>query len=358
MKTKKRLQLVQASRAIVPLLVILFHMSFVANYYFHYDLLGLTNLTRTGGADYFFILTGFMMYYIYSKDFGKKEKVKTFLIKRFSRLIPYYWLLTTVVIAFFYFVPIGYSYSNDLQTMLNSYFLLPQSGMPIIYSAWSLQNTLMFYIIFSLFIYSTKSIFKILIGIWISAILFFTLTDITFTNFFVSMIFNKINLDFALGTWCAYYALHHTIKNGTLYLTLGITGYIYTWVSGVEHLWRFDDTLMYSIAGTFLMFGLVSIDLKKEIKLPRVLQYLGNASFSIYLVHPPFLGLVAAILVNSGINNIIGSVGSITVCIVTVVCMGCLSHSYIEKPLSAGLQTFLFQQKQKRVVLRQSSAHL
>lgn len=355
MKTKKRLQLVQASRAIVPLMVILFHMSFVSSYYFHFDLLGLTKLSRTGGADYFFVLTGFMMYYIYSNSFGHKEKFRSFLVKRFSRLVPYYWLLTLVVVIFFYFVSIGYSYTKDMKTILTSFFLIPTPGMPIIYSAWSLQNTLLFYIVFALFIYSSRPFMKIFVGLWISAILFFMMTSTTFSNPFLTTMFNKINLDFVLGAWCAYYSMHRTIKHGNTFLIIGLMGYAYTWISGIQSFWRFDETIMYSISATCLMFGIVSIDMKKEIKLPRVFNYLGNASFSIYLVHPPFLGFVAAVLVNLGITNIIGNVASIIITVITVVIMGCLAHSYIEKPLAEGLKHISSKPYQAPLVLRESS---
>ncbi|WP_416826356.1 acyltransferase family protein [Ectobacillus polymachus] len=359
MKTKQpRLQLVQASRAIVPLLVILFHTSFVSNQYFNFNLLGLTKLSRIGGADYFFVLTGFMMYYVYAKDFGIKEKFRPFLIKRFTRIIPYYWLLTIVMIVFFYFVPIGYGYGKNLQTMLNSFLLLPSQDFPIIYSAWSLRYTLLFYFVFSLFIYSNSRFMKTVVGLWIASILYFSITSTTFSNDFLAMIFNKINLEFVAGVCCAYYAMHRTIKHGMVFLIASAIGFGYTWISGVYNLWRFDETFMYTICATALILGIVSIDMTRQIKLPRIFNYLGNASFSIYLVHPPFLGFVAAMLVKLGITSVIGSVGSIIVTMITVTIMGCLAHSYIEKPLVASMKNMIPKPKSAPLLLRETSAKL
>ncbi|MEI4802972.1 acyltransferase [Bacillus sp. FJAT-51639] len=333
MQQKKRLNLVQASRAIVPLLVLMFHMSFVADEHFNYNFLNLTKLERVGGADYFFVLTGFMIFYVYFKDIGNKEKFRPFLIKRFIGIYPFYWIVTFIVCVFFFFIPIGYGYSQSIKTILGSLSLFPWQEEPIIYSAWSLRHNILFYLIFSCLILSKGKMFKYLIGLWIMLILFIYWKDIEVSNYLISFMFDKINLNFILGCCCAYISMNFPIKHGKLFVTLGILGYIFTWITVLYDLMKLDTNIMYAISAMFLILGLVSFDMNKKIRIPKIFNYLGNASFSIYLTHPPFLGLIAIIINKSGIHDLIGNLLSTLLCIVIAMIMGCLAHSFIEKPL-------------------------
>ncbi|PGZ98150.1 hypothetical protein COE51_12125 [Bacillus pseudomycoides] len=339
MQQKKRLNLIQASRAIVPLLVLTFHMSFVVNEHFNYNFLNLTKLEQIGGADYFFVLTGFMIFYVYFKDIGNKEKFRPFLIKRFIGIYPFYWIVTCIVCVFFFFIPVGYGYSHSVKTILGSLSLFPWQEDPIIYSAWSLRYNIFFYLIFSCLIFSKGKTLRYLIGLWITLILFINLSDIEIENYLISFIFNKVNLNFVLGCCCAYISLKFPIKHGKLFVTLGVSGYIFTWITVLNDLMQLDTFIMYSISAMFLILGLVSFDMNKNVRIPKIFNYLGNASFSIYLTHPPFLGLIAIIINKLGIHDLIGNLLSTLLCILIAIVMGCLAHSFIEKPLLARMRS-------------------
>lgn len=95
---RKKLILIQFSRALVPLLVMLFHVSESMDSYWNYTLLHLTLLPFSGGINYFFALSGFMLYYIYHNKFSQPNELKDYLINRFIRIYPLYWLLTLVAI--------------------------------------------------------------------------------------------------------------------------------------------------------------------------------------------------------------------------------------------------------------------
>ena len=78
---RKRLELIQFSRALVPFLVMLFHLSGTMMAYFDYNLLGFSFIPISGGVNYFFALSGFMMYYIYRGKFGSNTSIKKLLVK-------------------------------------------------------------------------------------------------------------------------------------------------------------------------------------------------------------------------------------------------------------------------------------
>ncbi|QBJ69420.1 hypothetical protein C3496_25140 [Bacillus anthracis] len=355
MQKRKKLNLIQASRAIVPLLVLIFHVSFVVDEHFDYNFLNLTNLERVGGADYFFILTGFMMFYIHSRDIGNKEKFRPFLLKRFIGIYPYYWVITTIVCVFFFLIPIGYGYSTDIKVIMGSYFLSPMEEEPIIYTAWSLRHNILFYLIFSCLIFANKRILRYLIGIWAALIVIIYAKGIEMNNYFSSFIFNKVNLNFILGCICAYISMKLRLKHGKLFVTLAILGYIFTWLTGMYGWINVDSYLMYAICGTLLILGLVSFDMKREIRIPKIFNYLGNASYSIYITHAPFLGLIAIIIKDLGIHDLLGNLLSTLLCILVAVVLGCLAHSIIEKPLLAGLRSVFLNPVKKQPTLFVSS---
>ncbi|MEW8987831.1 MAG: hypothetical protein AB2401_12690, partial [Bacillus sp. (in: firmicutes)] len=58
---RKHLNLIQFSRALVPLFVLLFHAEAFMHVYFDYDFLKLQDVSKSGGVYYFFALSGFMI---------------------------------------------------------------------------------------------------------------------------------------------------------------------------------------------------------------------------------------------------------------------------------------------------------
>src|SRR4028118_2438079 len=81
----KKLNLLQAYRGIAALLVVMVHITITST-----DILNQVtffNLFRAGwsGVDYFFVLSGFIMVYVHRSAIGKKDQLKSFLVKRAVR---------------------------------------------------------------------------------------------------------------------------------------------------------------------------------------------------------------------------------------------------------------------------------
>lgn len=101
----KRLILIQFSRVLVPLLVMLFHVAEKIHDYWSYSILHVTRLPLSGGVHYFFALSGCMLYYNYHRKFTSPHATKNYLLHRFIRIYPLYWVLTFVTIIIFLFFP-------------------------------------------------------------------------------------------------------------------------------------------------------------------------------------------------------------------------------------------------------------
>jgi len=52
------------------------------------------------GVEIFFVLSGFIMYYVHRKDIGKKGVVFDYIWKRITRIFPLFWIVILAIAAF------------------------------------------------------------------------------------------------------------------------------------------------------------------------------------------------------------------------------------------------------------------
>jgi exopolysaccharide production protein ExoZ len=145
MDNRLTIPLIQAARGIAVVLVMLFHTSQLANKYFQINFLAASNMDRSGGYAYFFVLTGFLMYTIYKPHFGESRIWGSFMLKRLLRIYPLYWLVNAAVIPIYFLVPsFGNGYETHAGEIITSLLLLPYNQTPILGVAWSLIYIMFF----------------------------------------------------------------------------------------------------------------------------------------------------------------------------------------------------------------------
>ena len=86
------------------------------------------------GVAIFFVISGFIMFYIIDK---KHTNYKDFLVARIIRVVPLYWVLTTVTLL------LGYGYDPTIKRIILSYsFLALGAVLPV---GWTLTYEFVFY---------------------------------------------------------------------------------------------------------------------------------------------------------------------------------------------------------------------
>ena len=81
----------QAGRAIAAILVLLYHNSWIFNEKWHILPVGEMFGWGDTGVQFFFVLSGFIMFVSTS---GRRESPGEFLLRRASRVVPVYWIVT------------------------------------------------------------------------------------------------------------------------------------------------------------------------------------------------------------------------------------------------------------------------
>jgi exopolysaccharide production protein ExoZ len=102
--------------------------------------------------------------------------------------------------------------------------------------------------------------------------------------------------------------------------------------------------LILSIGFALLVAGATKMELGGYIKVPAFLNFIGNASYTIYLAHIPILGLMMKIAMASGLYEVAGAHVTYIVVLTATIAAGCIAYGFVERPLLA----FLRDRKEKR----------
>lgn len=348
-----RLEGIQICRGIAALLVVLFHVTQLSR-----EKLGqtfLANLLTFGsaGVDFFFVLSGFIIFFVHQSDIGRRDRLRTFIFKRLLRIYPLYWLITLAILPIYFLVPsFGYGYERQFDVIFKSLWLIPQEHLPILIVGWSLSHELLFYGIFALAILLPPSVSRWLLSGWLFGTLAVFLGKLSggFTPEHYSLlwfIFNPHNLEFLLGCLAAYLVLQKRFKPKSLFLLLlGTSCFIAFGLAQAERSFTIDPVLAYGIPSALIVVGTAALDRQRSRPLPRSLAVLGDASYSIYLTHYPCLSALLKLTVAADLINVMGYPATISVLLLITLSVGCLTYRWLEKPLVNRLRGTIVHQSQ------------
>ncbi|MBW4614352.1 MAG: acyltransferase [Desmonostoc vinosum HA7617-LM4] len=352
--SKKKLNLLQVFRGLAAVLVILIH----GNSLFAINLKQpfLSNAFKFGsaGVNFFFVLSGFIIYYVHKNDIGKKFKFKEFLFKRFLRVYPIYWIVL---------IPRLFSTTKDINfiTCLSSFVLFPYPSPPIVNVSWTLSFEVFFYLVFSLTILAGLRYLAPLIFIWLATISFYwffhSLNILTLpkNNLSLEFILSGHHLEFCFGCLAAYIVTKFKVRQATPILALGITLFSLSSIANVHIVNTIADSqsyplyvraiapiltpmeefsfVYYGIPSMLIVIGAAALDLNREIQIPSIFIYLGDASYSVYLTHASVINILTNLIAKMHLENMFYSDLSKFFILIISLLVGCIFHSYIEQPL-------------------------
>ena len=346
----KKLELIQVFRGLAASAVLLCHCDMILEEMFSQRLLG--NIFSFGGAgvDFFFVLSGFIIFYIHAKDIEQPTKAKAFAIKRLIRVYPLYWLVLGLKMVSSWVS--GYDPALKTRTaieVIKAITLFPQDKTLIASGflgvSWTLSFEVFFYFVFGLAIVFPRKIILPIVGLWLSISLanLIGILPLDPNSLLYSFWFSPLNLEFALGCLAAYLLRRYQFSHGLFILSFGlflvsvsIALDIYTSTRNLPSLTKHLSVLFYGIPCWVLIMGSVTLESEKTIHIAPVFSAVGNASYSIYLMHGFFISNLAklipkyspTILNNSILFNLTGVLCSV---ISMLLCYGV--YCYIEQPM-------------------------
>ncbi|MCZ4428958.1 acyltransferase [Agrobacterium sp. SOY23] len=247
------------------------------------------------GVDIFFVLSGFIMVVT---TFNKESDPFRFMLNRIVRIVPMYWIVTLFVVALFVigFRPVGVM-ELRADYIFNSLFFIPftRNGLwePILSVGWTLNYEMFFYVVFASLLPIKNFLLRIC---FLSAVLaIFVASGEVLPLGYMAYYAKPIILDFVFGVAIgAAYLLtgarwsdnKTAASAGWSFLILGVVLIVATGFGlGLSHSTGIFRPLSWGVAGFLLVSGCVLLE-KNGFRLKnKWIIELGNASYSIYLIH-------------------------------------------------------------------------
>lgn len=334
-KIIKNFDSIQALRFIASLMVVILH-----SFYYsleRLDSFGPSYQKGSNGVPLFFAISGFVMMISIGDKLNLPGGWKNFLLKRIIRIVPLYWLCTSIklLIAIIATKLVKHA-TMDASYIFKSYFFIPARNaenmiQPFLGPGWTLNFEMFFYLLLTLLIFLKVRIFPFSILI-LSAVAVLSIFK-TNTSSVVLFYANPLVLNFALGMIAAYLLLKEKWVSNTIFIATGIVALVLLFVPnhffGISY--EENSFLTTSIACFLVIFGAVVLELNTKLKIPRWILFLGDASYSIYLIHPLIAPIAPTLLKKMHLPfPYLSVVLSIFVSLVA----GSWVYKYVEKPIT------------------------
>jgi exopolysaccharide production protein ExoZ len=92
------------------------------------------------------------------------------------------------------------------------------------------------------------------------------------------------------------------------------------------------------VLASLLIVAATSIDLKDSPRIPYLLIFLGDASYSIFLLHSPVISATTKIVQKANLGKYFDGFFAPAMVALLAVVIGCIFYSLIEKPLTVYLR--------------------
>jgi len=352
-KQKELFASLQVGRAIAAVLVVFFHNAgsiFAKNKYWGVDPSQHFFDFGHSGVEFFFVLSGFIIAHVHWNDLGCKQKLQPYLLSRFLRIYPLYWIILFILIPVYFVYPaFGNGFERDISTILSSISLLHfSSGFTIIPVAWTLYHEILFYFFFSLAIIN-KRWGLIILSIWLigSATQLAIPQAPTENEFDLSPLgfyLSPLHLLFAIGVFTSLWLRrNHTISTSIYFALVGtllffIAAMEENYIKSLPGNFR---SLVYGSSSALAIVGFVGLERQGKLWIPNICRLVGDASYAIYLTHSIVLSFIAKIFIYFGFKESFPIAISFLFLALLAIYFGLLIHLFVEKPILKLCKTFL-----------------
>lgn len=331
-KTRQEtLYTLQIGRGLAALAVLLYHTNLIIGLPKYFGLRP-ADIFMAGraGVLYFFVLSGFVITLAHWRDLTGAPDMASFAWKRFRRIYPLLWI---VLVPLMVLVAIDPSFSPSGGATLWDFIaaaviappLLSHPAEPFLVAEWTLRYEIIFYLLFLVFLKNRKMFCVLVLPILIASIASLAGTAEEPSSFWVAPYFLLFLMGMA-GGW-AFRSL--PIARPTWLLTAGLTGLVAcAWIAHRAAITPLL-TVVIGLASTLVAVGAARVETKRPSALARVFTFVGDASYSIYLVHYPLLSIVTKILVLVIGSSYLAFMAATALTLAGGICC----HLLIERPL-------------------------
>lgn len=292
----KSLPSLDVGRFYAALLVALFHMSITTFNFTGIRPFDMALFGGRSGVNYFFVLSGFIIVYVHRRDIGVPGRVMPFFRKRVVRIVPLLWATMIGWGAIRILAPGGTGVPLPPLSILLDCFLIPHKSEQVIGAIWTLRRELVFYLLFALVLVDRRAGIWALIA-WQAAVVVQAIHPFFRLGPEPEMLLGIENLGFGAGMALAVLVPTRPLPCPHLLIWAGAGLYAATiasewwvgadWDHGEMAVESVPHTLLYFLASSLLVAGMVSRDVVAAPRTSRVASILGGSSYALYLTQGP-----------------------------------------------------------------------
>ena len=275
-------------------------------------------MVGNAGVDIFFVISGFIMWNITQES---RSSPALFLRNRLIRIVPVYWLVTTVLVAGALGIPDLFpTLKIDIPYAICSYLFVPMRSpgspengpiLPVLAQGWTLNYEMFFYILFSLCLFLRPNHRLTALSL---SLLSCVITGVFYngTNALLLCLTDPIFLEFLAGVFlsvCVQKGLLPSRMWGYCFATLGVILLLACTMTSVTQ-FRF---LAWGIPAVLLVAGALVLEITGRIPQLPLLRLIGDSSYSLYLTHGLTLSLLAKVMTRSWLFSVLGLFAAIVV---------------------------------------------
>jgi peptidoglycan/LPS O-acetylase OafA/YrhL len=292
------------------------------------------------GVDVFFCISGFVIV-ISSVDFwGQGGSSALFLWRRVSRIVPLYWLATTLKLMLLLAVPRLAQHSAFFKPWhaIASFLFIPtwnvdHAVLPLLPQGWTLSFEMLFYALFA-----AALAMKLRPVGWITAVLVvLSVADLLRTDDWgaIATLLRPILLEFAFGMWIAAAVLRGVRLPERIAQLLVVSMPILLLASNLlpEKTCVEFSVLIWGLPGGLLLLAAVSLEDSARKWLSGLPNLLGDASYAIYLFHGFVAQPVILCLMMLHLDGLAAISLTVGISILAACAVGILIHNRVEMPL-------------------------
>ena len=322
---------IEAGRGVAASAVVLYHAARHLN--FNYGMKPLMSAFQFGhaGVDFFFVISGFIILYVHYRDIGTPARLGHYIVRRFTRVMPTYWVALALTVAMSVAAGHGLPSVDDVAWSAS---LLPANHDLLLGIAWTLRYEIAFYAIFCVLILN-RATGLLVLSVWFGATIAALATGGRVAGVPDSL-YGVFNMEFFFGMAVAYIVRTRRVPAPKALLILGIA--LFLLVAAAEDVGILDGyadaaRFYYGIPAALIVLGIAELGRRGEMVVSPLFRMLGLASYSIYLFQFVFIGSVWQLWLTLGLDQRTPYASSYPFLAAAAIAGGILMSRWVENPL-------------------------
>ncbi len=296
----------QVFRGLAALWVLVFHVGVISWLHLRHEVQSLFVLAGGHAVSFFFVLSGFIITYVHWRHLGRAGNVRPYLARRLSRIYPPVIVIVAMKLLFIATTGAGTGSKELTSNSAVSSFLLLPAPVYLIDVLWTLAFEILFYLLFAAAVAFGRRTAAIAGLLWTALITGrFLLGYPQEHETFIGTVSHPYCLLFLMGAGSA-----RILASPGWTARLG-----WLWIPGIAlmvfNIWHFDllerllppgdatnfaSVLCWGTASALIILSAAGLEQRKRLAWPGWLCLLGDASYSIYLVHTSVMMVIAMLL--------------------------------------------------------------